>query len=524
VTGKGALVVVFLVSFAGLGYRFQQAGIAASYVDPMGKIRAQDEAVYSHSAIRMARQGDWLTPRILGRYALYKPPLLLWLSGFSAKLLGVSPLSLRLPSLLAGALVGVLLFAWLRTSVSLPAAVGAVALLLSNPLWHSLSRLCLTDALLSLFIVAALLCLFRDPRLTGPFAFYGFGAFTGAAIMTKSIAGLLPFLVLLVYSLLARGEERPSARRIFQAGLLAGALAVPWHLYQLLVHPRWFWAEYVQVEILTFGFHSPYQSTQENHLLYYVKRLLLTDPVLCFAALLAAPWLLGASRRRQATGALLLVCWLGVIGASVFCFHYRNTSYLMPLIPALAALSVSYGPLFAGKRALAVTSVLCLLSFLKACFPDRPWGLSYQPAVPVASAPLLEAYARQSRPNELILVWPDDEFNSALMGLPRVRYCLTSLQDDPARYGLDFRYLGINVTARQFVELEKWRPIFAQRLRAWGLDSDEPVASFIVARSTDEVLAIILARPQSDFFLPEELRSGLEPRIGPAHRLVRVSP
>lgn len=283
-SSKWWLLAVLLACVTSLGYQIHKVGIASSLVDRIGKISAQDEAIYSHSAMRMARQGDWLTPRILGRYALYKPPLLLWLSGFSARLLGVSTLSLRLPSLLAGALAAALVFAWLCRSHPLPAAAGAVVLLVSNPLWHSLSRLCLTDALLSLWIVAALLCLFRDPRLAGRSAFCGFGVFTAAAIMTKGLAGLLPLLVLLVYWGLARAEERPQARRVFQVCLLAAGLALPWHLYQLLVHPRWFWAEYVQVEILTFGVNSPYQSTQENHFLYYLKRLLLTDPVLCFTA------------------------------------------------------------------------------------------------------------------------------------------------------------------------------------------------------------------------------------------------
>lgn len=233
---------------------------------------------------------------------------------------------------------------------------------------------------------------------------------------------------------------------------------------------------------------------------------------------------MAACRRRRSPDALLLVCWITVIGATVFCFHYRNTSYLMPLVPALAVLSTAYGPLFSGKKALVITGFLCLLFFLKAHFPDRPWGLSFQPGTTLPSVPLLEAYARQDRPNELIIVSPDDQFNSALLSVPRVRYCLTSLQDDPTRYALDFRYLGINVTAAQFAELDKWRPVFAERLRAWGLDSDEPIASVIVARSTQEILGIILTHPQSDFFLPEELRSALEPRTGATHRLVRASP
>jgi 4-amino-4-deoxy-L-arabinose transferase-like glycosyltransferase len=108
------LSAVFLVSLAGLGYQIHKVVLASGFVDAVGRVRAQDEAVYAHRTIRMAREGDWLTPKFLGRYALCKPPVLYWPSGLSAKLLGVSALSLRLPSLLAGTLVCVLVFAWLR--------------------------------------------------------------------------------------------------------------------------------------------------------------------------------------------------------------------------------------------------------------------------------------------------------------------------------------------------------------------------------------------------------------------------
>ena len=518
------LIAVLLVSLAGLGYQIHKVGLASGFVDTVGRVRAQDEAVYAHSAIRMAREGDWLTPKFLGRYALYKPPLLYWLSGVSAKLLGVSAFSLRLPSLLAGTLVCVLVFAWLRKSHSLAAAVAAVILLLSNQLWHVLSRLCLTDVLLALWTVAALFCLSRDPTLAGRPSSWGVGIFSAAAILTKGIAGTLPLFILLVYSVLAPREQRPPGRRIAQVWLLAVLLALPWHLYQLAVHPRWFWAEYVQVEILTFGTGSPYQTSAENHVSFYLRRLLLADPVLCLLATAAAPWAAVAWRQRKSPLAALLVSWLAVLAAALLLFQYRNAAYLMTWVPALAILATAYGPVFGVRRAAMVTGALGLLFVAKAQFPDRPWGLSFQTGTTVQAAPLLDAYARLGRPNDLVLVSPDDEFYSAVLPLPRVRYCFIEPGDTPHPQLLDFRYLGINVTAGQFDELRKWRGVFLQRLRAWGLDSEEPIATVIVARSMEELVKTVLAHPNTDFFLPEALRSAIDPRAGATHRIVRASP
>ena len=107
-----ALCGVALLALACLLVRAARVGIAGEYVDPIGKITSQDEAMYAHSAIVMAREGDWLTPRFMGRYALYKPPLLIWVAAASSKLLGVSRLSVRLPIALLSALALGLIFLW----------------------------------------------------------------------------------------------------------------------------------------------------------------------------------------------------------------------------------------------------------------------------------------------------------------------------------------------------------------------------------------------------------------------------
>jgi len=71
--------------------RAARVGMAGDYVDPVGKIAAEDEARYANGAIRMAQSGGWLTPRFMGRLALDEPPLLYWLSGAGARIAGRLP-------------------------------------------------------------------------------------------------------------------------------------------------------------------------------------------------------------------------------------------------------------------------------------------------------------------------------------------------------------------------------------------------------------------------------------------------
>src|SRR3954454_24726574 len=87
---RRAFCAVALLALACLLPRAARVGLAGDYVDPIGRVTAQDEALYAHSAIAMAKPGgDWLTPRFMGRFALYKPPMLLWTAALSARVFGI---------------------------------------------------------------------------------------------------------------------------------------------------------------------------------------------------------------------------------------------------------------------------------------------------------------------------------------------------------------------------------------------------------------------------------------------------
>ncbi|MBI3668155.1 MAG: glycosyltransferase family 39 protein [Acidobacteria bacterium] len=518
------LMAVFLLSMAGLSFGIQKSIIASAYTDPVSRIRAQDESVYSHAAIRMARGGDWLTPKFLGRYFLYKPPLLLWLAGLTMKAFGVSLWALRLPVLLAGALAATLVFSWVWRVRSGAAAAGAAILLVSNNLWHTYSRINQTDALLAASIVAAVSCLARDPTLAGRWNFLGFGLFTAAALMTKSIAGLLPPLIWLVYCGLARGGPRPSLRRFVEAGLLIAALALPWHLYQAVVHPEWFWAEYLKLQIFGFGVNPPSQTSQEGQLWFYVKRLALTDPVLCVFVVAAAPGLWVAARRREGVRPVLLVSWILVAGGSLVAFRYRNLHYLLPLIPALCILAAGYGPLFARGRQAIVLAVLGAVFFVKGYHAAPPWGLDFAGGNPSPSATALRAYCERWRPNELIVVSSDEDFYSAVLPLPHVRYCFIDSLQRFEGYGPHFVYLGITMSSEQFNALDQGAEPFWRRMQAWKLDSAESMGTAIVAGSVEDVLQVIQTHPQSDFYLPVEMRSVVGPLVKSTHDIAPGTP
>ncbi len=507
---RRALCAVALLALACLLVRGARVGLAGDYVDSIGKITAQDEALYSHSAIAMARGGDWLTPRFMGRYALYKPPFLVWTAALSCKLLGVSRLSLRLPIAILSAISLGFLFLWAGELAGWQAGAVAGALLLSNHLWQTLAVLCMTDGLLLACYVAAFYAVFCDPWLESRAALLGFSGAVAAAILTKGIAGIPPLGVLGLYWLAARRQERPAFPRLLLAGALALVLAAPWFLYQFAVHPRWFWTEHIAVEILGFGAGAPPQTSHENQALFYLMRLAVTDPFLLAAAAVAIPAFLSDLRRRR-SAPVLLAAWMAVMLAAMLVWQYRNASYLLPMVPALALLAAGWGPFSTPRYAPWMLVALAAAFMIKANVPELPWGLDYRAGTVQPAARVLSGYCAQARGNELIVLDAADDLYASTLPLARLRYATVVPVAAPAGpYAMPFAEMGISVTVDQFTNLARYTPDFRAHLRDWSLDSDAPIATLITARGAADLAALVRAHPESDFLIPGAYRKAVE--------------
>jgi hypothetical protein len=495
------IALVFALSFAFLAATASGPRLTEAWVDPVSRLEAQDEATYANTAVGMAEGEGWLTPKFMGRLALYKPPLLYWAEGASLRLFGFSRFALRLPSLLAGAAVCAILYAW--------AGLAAPLLLLGSHQFFVLSRIGLTDALLLLFTAAALFALARDPKMER--AWLWFGVFSGLAILTKSVAGLLAPLALILYWVIA-GPERPAFRNLLRAGAVCIAVMLPWHLYQLAVHPNWFRAEYIFSELIGYGASAPSQTSDENQALFYLRRLWAVDPVLVFLAALAIP---AAWRKRESATARVAACWIVAQTLCVLAFSYRSAAYLLPLLPPLAILASEFLPRY------RVAAVAMLALGAKLLFPHDPAGIPFTGEFHNPALPAMEAYCGRNRGNELILVNTDDQFYSGVLPLARVRY-LYLAPPDTATQPLDFDTLGIRVTADEFLQLESLEPAFRARLREFDLDSTRPLATAILASSAEALSRVIAARPGSDFYLPQGLID--EARLRESHVVWKATP
>ena len=404
-----AFYAAALLALACLLIRAARTGLAGDFVDPLSRVTAAEEGMDASSAIAMAQHGDWLTPRFMGRLALQEPPLLIGAAALSARLLGISRLTLRLPIALACSLAVGLIFLFGAELSSWQSGVCAAALLASSHLWHVFASSCMSGGLLAACCIAAVYCLFADPWLESKPALWGFVGSAAAAMLTGGITGILPLAVLGLYWLAAPRKYKPGFARVGIAAALSLALAAPWFLYQRAAHGVWFHA------------YEPAETFHGNHALFYLVRTVAIDPVMLAVALVALAGFAAALRQRSFEATLLL-CWILAALAAIAAGQSPNIALLLPLLPALAILGASYGPFSTMRPVWWMLALVAAAFVLKAGAPASPAGLSFASGTVQPVAPLLSSYCEQDRGNEFVLAGVDDGFYAATLPLPRLRY------------------------------------------------------------------------------------------------------
>jgi hypothetical protein len=227
---------------------------------------------------------------------------------------------------------------------------------------------------------------------------------------------------------------------------------------------------------------------------------------------------MAAALRRRDDVPLLLACYLAVLAAALLVFRFHSEQYLTPVLPFLIIVAAISSPLLANSFRAAAIAALAATFIVKAANPEKPWGLSYRGGSTIAAAGALSDYCEQRRGNELYVMDVPEEFYALALPLARVRYGWTDPQGVVARIRPHLIYLGIVQGVRPTAD----SGTYAARLRAWGLDSTEPLGAGIVVRHADELAAFVLSRPESDFLVSQEIVRKLAGRQ--AHDITLTTP
>jgi 4-amino-4-deoxy-L-arabinose transferase len=316
---------------------------ALLYIFPLGwrPVTSPDEARYGEIAREMLASGDWISPRFNGVRYFEKPVLGYWLNAASLAALGENAFALRLPAALATGLTALIVFLLARRFLTPLAASLATCIFLTTFLVGGVGTLAVLDALLSLFVTAALAAYYLaivEERAGRRYAWLAAcGAACAGAFLVKGFVALAIAVVVATPYLIARRRWPTLFASPWLPIVTAAALALPW---ALAIHARepdywhyFFWVQHVQRFAGTDAQHA-------QPFWYYLAYLPLTG----------WPWILflpaalsGLRRSRVASDGERAFLWyvaawalLPVLFLSLA--HGKMQTYILPCFAPLAIL------------------------------------------------------------------------------------------------------------------------------------------------------------------------------------------
>jgi len=324
-----------------------------------GSLHDWDEAIYAQVAKEIAVSDNWLTLTWAGYPFWHKPPLYFWLTAVVYKMVGINEFAARICSAVFGFGVVALTF-WLGLRLfSWAAGVIAALLLLSidqSTYCHWYNFLCqarvgMLETMLTFWLILSLVLVWEANERPRLIALIGITA--GFAVMTKAWIGFFALAIPLIYALMT-GQFHARRRYWSLAILLAGAIILPWHLWQIWIYGYSFLHDYFVVNV--FGRITGVLEEHRHSSFFYFDILrdgfsIVGWGYLWPAAYLWAAWTARTGEYRQRA---LLLTWITI---PLLLFSLAQTKlpwYVILIYPGIALLiSVALSDLLRGRRALA---------------------------------------------------------------------------------------------------------------------------------------------------------------------------
>jgi len=353
------------------GLRFPLLVLAAAIlflgVIRLGDLPGYDDALYSLQAKGILQTGDWLTPRVGGEPALEHPPLFVWVQAVFFAAFGISDPAAKLPAALS-ALAIVLLVYWLARRLltdKLPATV-AMFVMLATPYAVKYAGHAMTDMPTTLLFLCAI-CAWSLAD-DNPCWYLAAGAFTGLALVTRSLTGLGLPAIFAVH--MVANRRRPAWKYLVPALLIALLPPAAWWGYLLFRYGEHFLMTHVAfLHREVFETLTPAWRRYTGALEYAWTLTKSYWPWL--PVMLAGLVTVIRERRRQLC---LLLAWAGIVFLLCSITGSRVLRYMLPAYPVFAILSaiglLRWVPRRIVERAmdwippLAVAAAICIVALL----------------------------------------------------------------------------------------------------------------------------------------------------------------
>jgi 4-amino-4-deoxy-L-arabinose transferase-like glycosyltransferase len=208
-----------------------------------GGLSGYDDAFYAHYGKQMILSGDWWSLRLNGYHVFEFPPMFPWLEALSMKVFGVTDFAAKFPAALSGLLTIVLAY-WIAKELfdGLWAPTLAMAIMGATQYFIKYAMHSMTDAPFTFFFTLSIYLYLKGLKEPGYFLLSG--AAVGAAILTRSVLGLIPLGIIFLH-LIVTGKRALMLSKYF-IGAVALSIALPalWYVSQYGLYGKRFLNEH----------------------------------------------------------------------------------------------------------------------------------------------------------------------------------------------------------------------------------------------------------------------------------------
>jgi 4-amino-4-deoxy-L-arabinose transferase-like glycosyltransferase len=193
-----------------------------------GGLSGYDDAFYAHYGKQMILTGDWWSLRLNGYHIFEFPPMFPWLEALSMKVFGVTDFAAKFPAALSGLLTIILAYLVAKELFDgFWAPVFAMAVMSGTQYFIKYAMHSMTDAPFTFFFTLAIYLYLK--ALKDPWRFLLSGAAIGAAILTRSVIGLIPLAIIFLSLIVTRNRALLLSKYFIGAVALSIALPAVWY-------------------------------------------------------------------------------------------------------------------------------------------------------------------------------------------------------------------------------------------------------------------------------------------------------
>jgi 4-amino-4-deoxy-L-arabinose transferase-like glycosyltransferase len=343
---KPAVITGILLLVCGL--RFVNLGF--------GEIQEWDEALYAVRAKSIVHFGDWLDQTnhaVGGLYSSSHPPLVIWLTAVTYKVLGVNNFTTRMWSAIFGSGLIVLVYLIAKRFWSPTVGLFAGVLLGTIPIFSFYSRQGQLDVPFLFFFTTSIYLWVLFLERDNPCWLILSGVVFGLSLASKSLSGILAIPVIIAVSLLHKPVRFTKRTKIWLAHVLYAFIGVlivlPWYVYmEWQPHPGLEKGSFVthvlgSVQEVAAGLGT---NVKELGLLYFPNQLLVRFPLcalaLAYIILIVVRLIRERSDREDIDRSDLLVSsWFLIVFLIYSLLRTKVISYVLPMLVPLSMLTAS---------------------------------------------------------------------------------------------------------------------------------------------------------------------------------------